>query len=77
MVKYEGYLQRQQLEIQKFNRYENLVIPDSFNYSNISGLSNEVLEKFIKVRPVTLGQASRIPGVTPAAISILLVYLKK
>ncbi|MGI9214922.1 MAG: FAD-dependent oxidoreductase, partial [Gammaproteobacteria bacterium] len=77
MVKYEGYLLKQQLEIEKFNRYEDLVIPNSFNYTNISGLSNEVLEKFKKVRPTTLGQASRIPGITPAAISILLVYLKK
>lgn len=77
MVKYEGYLIKQQLEIEKFNRYEDLIIPDKFNYTNISGLSNEVLEKFKKVRPITLGQASRIPGITPAAISILLVYLKK
>ncbi len=77
MVKYEGYLLKQQLEIEKFNRYEDLVIPNSFNYTNVSGLSNEVLEKIKKIRPITLGQASRIPGITPAAISILLVYLKK
>ncbi len=76
-VKYEGYLVRQQLEIDKHVRYENLIIPNNFNYVDISGLSSEVIEKLAKVRPKTLGQASRIPGVTPAAVSILLVCLKR
>lgn len=77
MIKYEGYLQRQQLDVEKISRYQHLPIPMNFNYNNISGLSNEVLEKLKKVQPITLGQASRIPGVTPAAVSILLIYLKR
>lgn len=77
LVKYEGYLIKQQLEIAKYSKYESLSIPSVFNYSDVSGLSSEVVEKLCKVRPTTLGQASRVPGVTPAAVSILLVCLKK
>ncbi len=77
MVKYEGYVLRQQLEIAKHVRYESLTIPARFNYSDIPGLSSEVVEKLNKVRPATLGHASRVPGVTPAAVSVLLVCLKK
>lgn len=77
MVKYEGYLVKQQLEVAKHSKYENLAISAMLNYTDIAGLSSEVVEKLNKVRPTTLGQASRVPGVTPAAISILLVYLKK
>jgi len=77
MVKYEGYVLRQQLEIAKHVRYEGLTIPARFNYSDIPGLSSEVVEKLNKVRPATLGHASRVPGVTPAAVSVLLVCLKK
>jgi len=76
-AKYAGYIDRQQTEIHRTQRYEHLKLPDNVDYSLVSGLSNEVSEKLKKQRPETLGQASRIPGVTPAAISLLLVHLKK
>lgn len=76
-AKYAGYIDRQQTEINRTQRYEHLKLPDNVDYSLVSGLSNEVSEKLKKQRPETLGQASRIPGVTPAAISLLLVHLKK
>jgi tRNA uridine 5-carboxymethylaminomethyl modification enzyme len=75
--KYSGYIQRQLNEIEKQQRQENKVIPDDFDYAIISSLSNEVMEKLIKAKPQTIGQAGRIPGVTPAAVSLLMVYLKK
>ncbi|MGD0465221.1 MAG: tRNA uridine-5-carboxymethylaminomethyl(34) synthesis enzyme MnmG [Gammaproteobacteria bacterium] len=77
MVKYEGYVLRQQQEVAKHSKYEKLKIPVDFNYNNIPGLSNEVVEKLNNTRPIDLGRATRIPGVTPAAISVLLVYLNK
>ena len=77
IVKYEGYLLRQQQEIAKHSKYEKLRIPVNFNYNNIPGLSNEVVEKLNKTRPTDLGKATRIPGITPAAVSVLLVYLHK
>ena len=76
-AKYAGYIDRQQTEINRTQRYENLKLPENVDYSLVSGLSNEVSEKLKKQRPETLGQASRIPGITPAAISLLLVHLKK
>ena len=76
-AKYAGYIDRQQTEISRTQRYEHLKLPENVDYSLVSGLSNEVSEKLKKQRPETLGQASRIPGVTPAAISLLLVHLKK
>jgi tRNA uridine 5-carboxymethylaminomethyl modification enzyme len=76
-VKYAGYLNRQQEEIDKVQRYEAKKIPDSMQYDQVKGLSNEVRQKLMDHRPVTLGQAGRISGVTPAAISLLLVYMKK
>lgn len=76
-VKYDGYIQRQQQMIEKFKRLEGTKIPDSMNFCEIPGLSTEVKEKLNKVRPLSLGQASRISGITPAAISILMVYVKK
>ena len=76
-VKYDGYIARQLEEIERLKRYENTLIPETFNYSDISGLSNEVKAKLIEAKPETLGRASRIPGVTPAAVSLLLVYMKK
>jgi tRNA uridine 5-carboxymethylaminomethyl modification enzyme len=76
-AKYAGYIDRQQTEIDKALRYDHLRLPEVIDYSNVPGLSNEVSEKLKKQRPETLGQASRIPGITPAAISLLLVYLKK
>lgn len=76
-AKYAGYIDRQQTEIDKALRYDHLRLPETMDYSGVPGLSNEVSEKLKKQRPETLGQASRIPGITPAAISLLLVYLKK
>ena len=76
-AKYAGYIERQQEEIEKQRRHEDKVIPEDFAFDQIKGLSAEVSEKLMRVKPATVGQASRIPGVTPAAISILLVYLKK
>ncbi len=76
-AKYAGYITRQQTEIDRNKRYDHLRLPPDENYSQVSGLSNEVSEKLKRHRPETLGQASRIPGITPAAISLLLVHLKK
>jgi tRNA uridine 5-carboxymethylaminomethyl modification enzyme len=76
-AKYAGYIVRQQTDIDKALRYDHLRLPDALDYNSVSGLSNEVSQKLKAQRPETLGQASRIPGVTPAAISLLLVYLKK
>lgn len=76
-VKYQGYIDRQQVEIERLQRYEHWRLPDEMDYANVVGLSNEVREKLRAQRPETVGQASRIPGVTPAAVSLLLVHLKK
>ncbi|WP_439328295.1 tRNA uridine-5-carboxymethylaminomethyl(34) synthesis enzyme MnmG [Lonepinella sp. BR2357] len=76
-VKYQGYIEHQQEEIEKQKRHENTAIPERFDYSLVVGLSNEVRAKLEQHRPVSIGQASRISGITPAAISILLVNLKK
>lgn len=76
-IKYQGYIDRQMDEIEKKKRHENTLIPVDFDYSQISGLSNEVVAKLTDAKPETLGKASRISGITPAAISLLIVYLKK
>ncbi|MCG6886975.1 MAG: tRNA uridine-5-carboxymethylaminomethyl(34) synthesis enzyme MnmG [Proteobacteria bacterium] len=76
-AKYSGYIERQQDEIAHARRHEDTALPEDFDYGVVRGLSAEVSEKLTRIRPVTVGQASRIPGVTPAAISLLLVYLKK
>ncbi|MBE0364557.1 tRNA uridine 5-carboxymethylaminomethyl modification enzyme [Pseudoalteromonas ulvae UL12] len=76
-IKYAGYISRQQEEIEKQLRHEQTILPADYDYSTVSGLSNEVVAKLTDVRPQTIGQASRISGITPAAISLLLVYLKK
>ena len=76
-AKYSGYISRQQDEVDRLQRHENTLIPGSFNYAEVKGLSNEVKQKLGEARPDTLARASRIPGVTPAAISLLLVQLKK
>jgi len=74
--KYEGYLAQQEKQIERMKRAEQRHIPDWFDYGKVSGLSREVVEKFTKVRPVTLGQALRIPGITPAAVSLVNVYIE-
>ncbi|MFW8591470.1 tRNA uridine-5-carboxymethylaminomethyl(34) synthesis enzyme MnmG [Glaciecola sp. 2405UD65-10] len=76
-IKYAGYISRQKEDIAKSQRHETALIPLDFDYSKISGLSNEVVAKLSQARPETLGKASRISGITPAAVSLLLVYLKK
>jgi tRNA uridine 5-carboxymethylaminomethyl modification enzyme len=76
-IKYEGYIKRQEVQVQKMKKLENFRLPDDIDYNLIHGLSNEVKEKLSKVRPLTLGQASRISGVTPAALMAIQVYLKK
>lgn len=76
-IKYEGYISRQQDEIAKQERNETTLLPTDFDYAAVKGLSNEVVLKLNQAKPETVGQASRISGITPAAISLLLVYLKK
>jgi tRNA uridine 5-carboxymethylaminomethyl modification enzyme len=76
-IKYAGYIERQKDEIAKTLRNENTLIPMNFDFSQISGLSNEVVAKLSDSRPETIGKAGRISGITPAAVSLLLVYLKK
>ena len=76
-IKYEGYIQRQIEQVDKFKKIEHLKIPNDFLYENIPGLSKEVVQKLSRIRPVSLGQASRISGITPAAISVLMVYLRQ
>ena len=76
-AKYAGYVGRQQEEIERLKRHENTSIPTTFDYASVRGLSNEVKQKLSQARPTTLARASRVPGVTPAAISLLLVSLKK
>jgi tRNA uridine 5-carboxymethylaminomethyl modification enzyme len=74
--KYEGYLAQQERQIERMKRAEQRRIPDWFDYAKVSGLSREVVEKLTRVRPVTLGQAARIPGITPAAVSLVNVYIE-
>ncbi|MBI2486274.1 MAG: tRNA uridine-5-carboxymethylaminomethyl(34) synthesis enzyme MnmG [Deltaproteobacteria bacterium] len=76
-VKYEGYIQKQMEQVDKFKQIENIKIPESFSYESIPGLSREIVQKLSRIRPNSLGQASRISGITPAAISVLMVYLKR
>ena len=75
--KYAGYIERQQKEINKQRRHEETLLPDGLDYKTVRGLSNEALQKLSEQRPVSIGQASRISGITPATISLLLVHLKK
>ena len=75
-IKYSGYLDQQKKSIEKLKRAEDRIIPASFDYTSVSGLSREMQEKLTRVRPSTIGQASRIPGVTPAALSLINVYIE-
>ena len=76
-AKFAGYLARQQQEVDKASQHEATMLPDSIDYDEVRGLSNEVCQKLQQHRPATIGQAGRISGVTPAAISLLLVHLKR
>ncbi len=77
MARYAGYIDRQAEEIERLKRHEATRLPDGFDYDCVSGLSNEVRAKLKQVRPETLAQAARIPGVTPAAVSLLMIWMKK
>jgi tRNA uridine 5-carboxymethylaminomethyl modification enzyme len=74
-IKYEGYIRRQEEQVARFQRMENLRIPEGFDYDGVTGLSSESREKLKRIRPVSIGQASRISGVRPADISVLLMYV--
>ena len=74
-IKYERYIQKEEEVVQKMSQLENLIIPDSFNYDKVAAISNEALQKFKKIKPRTLGQASRISGVNPSDVQILMVYM--
>ena len=76
-VKYSGFMQRQLSEVKSFKHLEKIKIPQSLDYNNVGALSREIKEKLMRIKPLNLGQASRISGVTPAAITILMVYLRK
>ncbi len=76
-VKFDGYIRRQEEEAKKLRKYDSLHFPEGFSFTSIYGLSHEVRDKLARVRPVSIGQAQRIPGVTPAAVALLLVALKK
>ena len=76
-LKYEGYIERQEQQVDKLKRMEEIKLPEAINYAKIHGLSTEVKEKLSKVRPISLGQASRISGVTPAALMAIQVHLKR
>lgn len=75
--KYAGYIERQQQDIEKLRKYEDTLLPETLDYSQVRGLSSEVMQKLAKIRPASLAQAGRISGVTPAALSLLMVHLKK
>jgi tRNA uridine 5-carboxymethylaminomethyl modification enzyme len=76
-IKYKGYLDKQQREIEKFKRLENHPIPQDFPFMSLAGLKAEAREKFVRFKPMSLGQASRISGITPGDISVLMVHLKR
>ncbi len=76
-VKYDGYIRRQGAEVERHRRSETLALPEDFDYTSVRGLSHEVSQRLQEARPSTLGQAARLPGITPAAVSLLLVHLKR
>jgi tRNA uridine 5-carboxymethylaminomethyl modification enzyme len=76
-IKYQGYIDRQEEDIERLKKQENTKLPADFNYQQMQGLSNELKQKLLEAKPENIGRASRIPGITPAAISLLLIYLKK
>jgi tRNA uridine 5-carboxymethylaminomethyl modification enzyme len=76
-AKYRGYIERQHEDIERQRRHEETRLPDDFDYAAVRGLSNEVRQRLIEHRPATLGQAARMPGITPAAVSLLLIHLKR
>ena len=75
-IKYEGYIKRQLKEIDKFKNLERMKIPEDFDFTQVHGLSNELKEKLSTVMPSSLGQASRIDGITPAGLSVIMIAIK-
>ncbi|MDD5603774.1 MAG: hypothetical protein PHG48_06850, partial [Eubacteriales bacterium] len=75
-IKYDGYIRRQREQVEKFRKLENRIIPEGVNYKGMHGISTEALQKLDRIRPVSIGQASRISGVSPADIAVLLIHLK-
>jgi tRNA uridine 5-carboxymethylaminomethyl modification enzyme len=76
-ARYAGYIERQQEEIERAREHEGAAVPGDLDYGQVSGLSNEVRQRLAEVRPATLGQAARVPGVTPAAVSLLMIHMKR
>ena len=76
-IKYQGYIDRQNEQVNRFRKLESVALPEDITYDSLSGLSSEVIEKLTRIQPRSLGQASRISGITPAAISVLQVHLRK
>ncbi len=76
-IKYQGYIDRQNREVNQFQKMERSTIPDNFDYNLVDGLSNELKEKLMIARPFSLGQASRIPGITPAALTALMIQIRR
>jgi tRNA uridine 5-carboxymethylaminomethyl modification enzyme len=74
-IKYERYIEKEQEIVTKMSQLEDLIIPDTFDYNKVSALSNEALQKFKRIKPRTLGQASRISGVNPSDVQILMVFM--
>jgi tRNA uridine 5-carboxymethylaminomethyl modification enzyme len=77
MIKYEGYIKQQLEQVERFKKMENIKIPSALSFDEVNGLSREVREKLIAIKPESIGQAARVAGVTPAALSMLLIHLKK
>ena len=74
--KYEGYIEAQMIQVNQFRKFEKKLLPEDINYNDVKGLRIEAIQKLEKIRPVSLGQASRISGVSPADISVLVIYLE-
>ncbi|MEK7828170.1 MAG: tRNA uridine-5-carboxymethylaminomethyl(34) synthesis enzyme MnmG, partial [Deltaproteobacteria bacterium] len=77
MTKYEGYVNQQQEQVERFKKMEEIKIPSNISFDDVSGLSKEVMEKLVSIKPESIGQAARVSGITPAAVSMLLIHLKK
>ncbi|MDP2682317.1 MAG: tRNA uridine-5-carboxymethylaminomethyl(34) synthesis enzyme MnmG [Deltaproteobacteria bacterium] len=77
MIKYEGYINQQQGQVERFKKMEEIKIPSNISFDDVSGLSKEVMEKLVSIKPESIGQAARVSGITPAAVSMLLIHLKK
>lgn len=77
MVKYEGYIEKQMEQVEQFKKFEKRLIPSEIDYNDVKNLRTEAIQKLSKARPVNLGQASRISGVSPSDISVLMIYVEQ